>query len=192
MIKLSLCILRSSRPEVFCGKGVLRKLTKQKNTCVRVSFLIKLQALAQVFSCDICQISKNTFLPRTPMVAASVFFCFFPRPQIEGTCTYYISWSDLLCVEYFLMGILYSKICSIVLYNFLRFWIRLFSIKSFKFKHAKDYLSCVFEWVLLWDKISLWYIWKLEVYPYEHSYIDVRSIIQTIVFNLRPWSPSHM
>ena len=41
----------------------------QENTCARVSFLIKLQAchfirkqtLAQVFSCEFCEFSKNTF-----------------------------------------------------------------------------------------------------------------------------------
>ena len=49
----------------------------QENTCVRVSFLKKLQAfikketLAQVFSCEFCKISKNTFSHRTPPVAAS-------------------------------------------------------------------------------------------------------------------------
>ena len=45
----------------------------QENTCVRVSFLIKLQAeaLAQAFSCEFCKISKNTFSDRTPPVAAS-------------------------------------------------------------------------------------------------------------------------
>ena len=53
----------------------------QENTCARVSFLIKLQArpcnfskketLAQVFSCEFCEISKNTFFYRTPLVAAS-------------------------------------------------------------------------------------------------------------------------
>ena len=54
----------------------------QENSCIRVSFLIKLQAeacnfikketLAQVFSCEFCEISKNTFSHRTPLVAASV------------------------------------------------------------------------------------------------------------------------
>ena len=52
----------------------------QENTCARVSFLKKLQAynfikketLAQVFSCEFFEISKNTFSYRTPMVAASV------------------------------------------------------------------------------------------------------------------------
>ena len=32
----------------------------QKNTCARVSFLIKKETLAQVFSCELCKISKNT------------------------------------------------------------------------------------------------------------------------------------
>ena len=51
----------------------------QENTCARVSFLMKLQAeafikketLAQVFSCEFCEISKNTFSYRTPLVATS-------------------------------------------------------------------------------------------------------------------------
>ena len=37
----------------------------QENTCAIVSFLIKLQAG------ELCEISKNTFLNRTPLVAAS-------------------------------------------------------------------------------------------------------------------------
>ena len=54
----------------------------QENTCARVSFLIKLQdsgcnfiekkTLAQVFSCEFCDISKNTFSYRAPPEAASV------------------------------------------------------------------------------------------------------------------------
>ena len=52
----------------------------QENTSARVSFLIKLQAwaynfikseaLAQVFSFEFCEISKNTFSYRTPPLAA--------------------------------------------------------------------------------------------------------------------------
>ena len=52
----------------------------QKNTCARVSFLINLQAeaynfikketLEQVFYCEFCEISQNTFSCRTPPVAA--------------------------------------------------------------------------------------------------------------------------
>ena len=33
---------------------------------------IKKEALAQVFSCEFCEIAKNTFSYRTPLVAASV------------------------------------------------------------------------------------------------------------------------
>ena len=33
----------------------------QENTCARVSFFIKKETLAQVFSCQFCEISKNTF-----------------------------------------------------------------------------------------------------------------------------------
>ena len=55
---------------VFCKKSVLRYFANlQENTCAKVSFLIKLQALgfikkktlAEVFSCECCEISKNTF-----------------------------------------------------------------------------------------------------------------------------------
>ena len=40
-----------------------------ENTCARDSLLIKLQA--QVFSCEFCEISKNTYFYRTPLVATS-------------------------------------------------------------------------------------------------------------------------
>ena len=64
-------------------KKVLLEISQnsQENTCARVSFLIKLQAscnfikketLAQVFSSEFCEISKNTFSYRAPLVAASV------------------------------------------------------------------------------------------------------------------------
>ena len=69
----------------YSVKVVFLEISKnsQENTCVSVSFLIKLQAwdlgpatllkketLAQVFSCEICEISKNTFFHRTHLVAA--------------------------------------------------------------------------------------------------------------------------
>ena len=49
---------RSSRPDVFCEKGAACNF-------------IKKETLAQVFSCEFCEISKNTFFYRTPLVAAS-------------------------------------------------------------------------------------------------------------------------
>ena len=48
---------------------------EQENTCARVSFflqLIKKETQAQVSSCEFCEISKNTFSYRTPLVLASV------------------------------------------------------------------------------------------------------------------------
>ena len=53
---------RSSRPEVFCKKGVGRP---------EACNFIKKEGLAQVFSCKFCEISKNTFFYRTPPVAGS-------------------------------------------------------------------------------------------------------------------------
>ena len=52
----------------------------QEITCARVSFLIKLQAcnlikketLAQVFACEFCEISKNTFLTEHPWATAAL------------------------------------------------------------------------------------------------------------------------
>ena len=60
---------RNSRPEVFCEKGVLRNFIKF--TEIHINF-IKKEILVQVFFCEFCKISKNTFSYRTPLVAASV------------------------------------------------------------------------------------------------------------------------
>ena len=72
---------RSSRPEVFCKKAVLRNFTKftVKHLCKSLFFnkvagglnFIKKVTLPQVFYCEFCEISKKTFLHRTPLVAAS-------------------------------------------------------------------------------------------------------------------------
>ena len=75
--------VRSSRPEVFCKKGVLRNFAKflgkllyqslffNKVADLRPATLIKKETLARVFSCESCEISKNTFSCRTRLVAAS-------------------------------------------------------------------------------------------------------------------------
>ena len=55
----------------FYKEGVLRNFTKF--TGLRPATLLKKETLAQVSSCGFCEISKNTFLYRTPLVAASVF-----------------------------------------------------------------------------------------------------------------------
>ena len=69
-------------PVVFCKKVFLEmSQNSQEKTCARVSFLIRLQAsglftknksLAQVFSCEFCDIPKNNFFYRTLPVASSL------------------------------------------------------------------------------------------------------------------------
>ena len=85
---ISNTLIRSSRPEVFCKKGVLRNFAKftGKHLCQSLLFnkvaglrpqacnFIKKETLAQVLSCEFHKISKNTFSYRTPPVAASVSF----------------------------------------------------------------------------------------------------------------------
>ena len=71
-------ISRSSHPEVFCKKGLLKNFTKftakdlrqslflNKVTGLRPATLLR-ETLAQVFSCEFCEISKNTYSYRTPL-----------------------------------------------------------------------------------------------------------------------------
>ena len=53
---------RSSRPEVSCEKGVLRNFTKftGRHLWPEACNFMKKETLAQVFSCEFCEISKNT------------------------------------------------------------------------------------------------------------------------------------
>ena len=65
---------RSSHQRCSIKKGVLRILqNSQENTCVRVNF-IKKETLAQVFSCEFCKISKNTFFTEHHWTTASSRF----------------------------------------------------------------------------------------------------------------------
>ena len=66
---------------VFCKKKVLWKCCKnvQENTCARIFFnlvaglnFIKKETLAQMFSYEFCEIFKNQFFYKTPLVVASV------------------------------------------------------------------------------------------------------------------------
>ena len=58
---------RSSRPDVFWKKGVLS---------LAWSF-IKKETLAEVFCCEFCEISNNTFSYSTPLVALSERILYF-------------------------------------------------------------------------------------------------------------------
>ena len=46
-------------------------LTLQENTCAVLDTLFNKETPTQVFSCEICEIFKNTFSYRTSLVAAS-------------------------------------------------------------------------------------------------------------------------
>ena len=78
MICLEAAVRWCSGKEVFLE--ILQNL--QENTCARDFFLIKFkecsfirnESLAQVISCEFCEISKNTFFYGTPPVADSVCF----------------------------------------------------------------------------------------------------------------------
>ena len=66
----------------------------QENTCTRVSFLMKLQAsglqlyykeaLAQVFSCKFCEISKNTFFTEHLPMTATVYATCWRNPLLTS------------------------------------------------------------------------------------------------------------
>ena len=64
--------LRSSRPDVSCKKGILRNFAKFSGKHLRQNlFFFKKETLAQVFSCEFCKISENTFF--TEHLSATAF-----------------------------------------------------------------------------------------------------------------------
>ena len=69
--KVFLEILQNSQECIYSRVSFLKKL--QAGDCN----FIKKETLAQMFSCEFCDISKNTFLHRTPPVAASTVTSYF-------------------------------------------------------------------------------------------------------------------
>ena len=61
------CYARSSYEQVFFKISVREKITG-KHLCWSL-FLIELKTLTKVLSCEICKISKNTFLQNIPVAA---------------------------------------------------------------------------------------------------------------------------
>ena len=82
---------RSSRPEVFCKKGVPENFAKfkGKHLCQILFFNEVAETLAQVFCCEFCKIFKNTFFHRLPPVAASslMYFQFTFCVQVDTKVT---------------------------------------------------------------------------------------------------------
>ena len=64
---------------------------------------LKKESLAQVFSCEFCEISKNTFFYKTPPLAASKDFLSF-----YSALTYYLFWDSFICTDEIVV-----KACSI-------------------------------------------------------------------------------
>ena len=52
-------------------RKLLSEAVVQRCSGLRPATLLKKETLTQVFSCEFCKISKNTFFHRTPLVAAS-------------------------------------------------------------------------------------------------------------------------
>ena len=66
---VKICVLKNVTK--FTGKKVCQSLFFNKVAGLRPAALLKKETLAQVFSCEFCDIFKNTFFHRRPLVAAS-------------------------------------------------------------------------------------------------------------------------
>ena len=121
--------IRSSRSEVFCKKGVLENFAKftGKHLCQSLFLIkrlrheawnfIKKETLAQVFTCEFSEISKNTFFYRTPPVAASVSYiqygtCCMVSFLLETfTCVINFSLKEKCLNRFILPKVFYCVIC---------------------------------------------------------------------------------
>ena len=59
LLLLSHVRVRSSRQELLCKKGVVRRFAKFTGKCLCQSLFFKKETLAQVFSSEFCEIFKN-------------------------------------------------------------------------------------------------------------------------------------
>ena len=102
--------LEKQQPEVlykkrYSIKKVFLEISQnsQKNTCARISFLKKLQAcnyiknetLAHVFSCEFCEISKNTFFTEHLWTTASDFSKKINETMSFNSCQGLIVWGHI-------------------------------------------------------------------------------------------------
>ena len=76
------CSLQKQPPELFCKKGALRNLGKHlcqrldsfNKVARRACNFINKESLAQLFSCEFCEIFKNTFFKEHLLSLASRIF----------------------------------------------------------------------------------------------------------------------
>ena len=110
-INLDRVDVRSSHRRCYVRKGVLRNFAKftGKNLCQSLFFnkvpgFIKRETLAQVFSCQFCEISKNTFFREHLRVTASkLFSCLWRRlknwPKIKQLIRLRLSLRLTICCQ---------------------------------------------------------------------------------------------
>ena len=87
------CSFRSSHRKYSVKWDVLKNSqNSQQNTCARVSFsrvTCVRGVLAQVFCCEFCEISKNTFSQNTSGQLLLCLFCSFINPIMRYLVTLY-------------------------------------------------------------------------------------------------------
>ena len=128
--------LQKQSPEVFCKKVYLKiSQSSQENTCARVCYIL------QVFSCEFCEIFKNTFFCRTPLVAASILILHYlhnnntmliPKFQNIAIVYYTYTWKTLI-TNLFYDNVFYTLLlfhCSTLLF------INEFFLEKSKWKHV--------------------------------------------------------
>ena len=134
----------------------------QENTCARVSFLIKLRTLgsaqvtmAQVFSCEFFEISKNTFFLQNTFGG-----CFWKEPMLILLPTFHSVLNQELRLNADLQTIIkvprncYWKQVSLKLWNteaiFLNYWL----IKLQSIKKVNEYFTRKITYLLLREDLE--------------------------------------
>ena len=143
---MSYVSVQKQPPEVFYIKGVIKNFTKFTGKHLWQSLFFKNEILAQVFSCEFCEIFKNTFLTEHLRLLLSVFTCH------GDICYYYAiiygSWMNIFCTfnlgamfrvhKYYRHSLLFqiiSNVLSIILaVHVMNFLFSVAKLSSLKFK----------------------------------------------------------
>ena len=155
----------------------------QKNNCARVPFLIKLQALglklyikkenlAQVFSCESCKISKNTFFTEHLWVSDSNFW----MSKWSGYCpqTFLSLRLGITELKTFL-AICYTAKNTVISPNFL---VWKFCGKA-QFPHSFG-RNCVFQ-----QNLNTWKLGEITLFYGVYGVLEWLFRTITVVFNSR-------
>ena len=142
----------------------------QENTCTRVSFLInfiKKEALAQVFSCRFCEISKNAFFTEHLWATASVLENCKMRAKVDES---YSCWEGILfrAPKVSIKGLLLFKILLCILFISFK-GIRILKKNLFGFKNK-----------LRIEKLCPWKICKQYIHGFGFMQIVVVKVIYCI------------